>query len=82
MAAGLAVVATDIPAIREAMPPESLHYLSPPNDEYGMAENILRLFADRELRNTAGALNRQRVEREYSSQQMCQTMVQVIVNGL
>lgn len=82
MAAGLAVVATDIPAIREAMPPESLHYLSPPNDEYGMAENILRLFADRELRNTAGALNRQRVESEYSSQQMCQTMVQVIVNGL
>lgn len=45
-----AIVATDIPGIREALPEKSKRFLSPPCDHKGMAINILKLLNDQSLK--------------------------------
>lgn len=45
-----AIVATDIPGIREALPEKSKRFLSPTCDDMGMAKNILKLLNDHSLR--------------------------------
>jgi glycosyltransferase involved in cell wall biosynthesis len=49
-AAGLPVIATDLPSIREACPPAHLPLLFPPNDDAAACERIDRVLEDRELR--------------------------------
>ncbi len=82
MAAGLAVVASDIPAIREAMPSAAYEYLAPSGNSEALASAILKLMADNALRRRLGALNRQHAESRFSKEQMCERMLQVIVDGL
>ncbi len=61
MAAGLPVVGTDIPGIREAVGEEGAALLSPAGDPAALAERIVRLARDPALRERAGSANRRRI---------------------
>lgn len=82
MAAGLPVVASDIPGIREAVPPATLNWLLPASDADAMASAILRLLSDELLSRELGAANRAWVQREYSPLGMCTAMTQLIRSQL
>ena len=75
MAAGLAVVGTDIPALRYALGPHSSKFLAPPNDPSAFAEKILMLINDSSLRQVVGNLNRNRVQVEFSPAKLLNTML-------
>lgn len=66
MHAGLAVAATDISGIREALGPEGLPFLAPPGDEEGLAEAVLDLAESPVLRARVGAANRERIGKEFT----------------
>jgi glycosyltransferase involved in cell wall biosynthesis len=51
-AAGLAVVASDLPGVREALGDEEAAMLVPPGDAQALAEALGRLLVDEELRNS------------------------------
>ncbi len=81
MAAGLAVVATDLPGIRAACG-EGDDCLAAPGDAAGLAQRILALYADAGRRARLGQANRQRVAREFSLEAMCQATSQYIAAQL
>jgi glycosyltransferase involved in cell wall biosynthesis len=66
MAAGLPVVATDLPGIRLALGEESDHWLAPEGDAEALAERMLELIRDPALRGECGRRNRARAEAEFS----------------
>jgi glycosyltransferase involved in cell wall biosynthesis len=82
MAAGLMVVGTDIPGIREAVGPDGYSFLAPPGDVEALADQILGLAANPKMCAKRGAANRHRIEMEFSPQRMCEKMVALIVDGL
>ena len=57
MAAGLAVAGTDVPGIRQAVGESEVAYLAPPGDAPALAERLLVLARDPELRARLGAAN-------------------------
>jgi glycosyltransferase involved in cell wall biosynthesis len=63
MAAGLPVVGTDIPGIREIMGEEGGRFLAPPDDAEGLAAALLELVTNPEIRWAAGSEN-ERLARE------------------
>lgn len=71
MAAGLPVVATDIPGIRDAVGEEGLPFLTPPGDPHAMAERVQTLLTDKELRRHIGAIMRKRAVKEFTPSVMC-----------
>lgn len=58
MAAGLPVVATDLPGTREVLGTSDAGVLVPPNDPSALADRILGFARDSELRRQLGAANR------------------------
>jgi len=82
MAAGLAVAATDIPGIREAVGQEGERFLAPPGDAAALAARIVELWDNAELRREAGRINRQRIEREFGVERLCRETVEVIEAAL
>ena len=82
MAAGLAVVGTDYPGIREAVGPSGYAYLARPGDSDALAEQIIALALDPQARREAGAANRLRVETEFHPRNMYQKMISLIAAGL
>jgi glycosyltransferase involved in cell wall biosynthesis len=58
MAAGLAVAATDIPAIRDIVAPANYSYLSPDNDCCAMAQSLLQLEENKAVRDLVGGANK------------------------
>ncbi len=64
MAAGLPVVATDIPGLRDALGPDAL--LSTPGNVKEFADQIFEFIQDERMRSTEGARNRQRVVNEFN----------------
>jgi glycosyltransferase involved in cell wall biosynthesis len=66
MAAGLPVVATDIPGVREVLGEGAADVLSAFGDAPAMAANLLRLASSAEIRARLGESNRQRVRTCYS----------------
>jgi glycosyltransferase involved in cell wall biosynthesis len=66
MAAGLPVVATDLPGVRDCVEGDQTAYLSEIGDPHALAEGILCLAADPAERRRLGAANRRRIEREFS----------------
>jgi glycosyltransferase involved in cell wall biosynthesis len=66
MAAGLPVVATDLPGIRLALGEEASHWLAPEGDAEALAERMLELMRDPALRGECGRRNRARAEAEFS----------------
>lgn len=70
MAAGLACVTTDVPGCREAVRNEDNGLLVPARDAKALASALKRLIADPELRMRMGRRGRERVENEFSTQQV------------
>jgi glycosyltransferase involved in cell wall biosynthesis len=70
MAAGLPVVATDIPGNRELVVPGETGYLVPVGDRANLARKMQTLLNDHELAARLGAAGRARIEREFSVEQM------------
>src|SRR5262245_15695557 len=61
MACELPIVATNVDGAREAIKEGENGYLHEPHDVAGMAESVLKLVADAELRNTMGLRGKSRV---------------------
>jgi glycosyltransferase involved in cell wall biosynthesis len=78
MAAGLAVVATDVPAVRAVVPPEEFPYLVPSADARILAECIARLMLDRKLRLSLGELNQRHVDKHYRANHLAARMVHLL----
>jgi glycosyltransferase involved in cell wall biosynthesis len=82
MAAGLAVIATDIPGIREALGSESHPLLVPVADADSMADAILKMIADPGVRHELGEANRRRAREEFNPRRMCEDTLAIIQRGL
>lgn len=78
MAAGLAVVGTDIPGIREALGPEGHPYLAPPDNDKRFANLIVNFFDDVDLRRSVGEKLKQRTKNNFSPEKMCEEMVELM----
>ncbi|HEX7294582.1 MAG TPA: glycosyltransferase, partial [Pyrinomonadaceae bacterium] len=74
MAAGLAIVGTDIEGIRET----GIQFLAPPADAERFAQIVLKLAADPHLRATIGAANQSRIKERYNAQRMCEDTVKYL----
>jgi glycosyltransferase involved in cell wall biosynthesis len=61
MTAGLAVVGTDVPGIREIVPAEQDRYLTPPRDHEQLAAVLVELIGDAAARERLGRRNREHV---------------------
>lgn len=70
MAAGLPCVTTDVPGCREAVRHDDNGLLVPARDASALAEAIAHLLAHPELAQKMGARGRQRLEQEFSAQQV------------
>jgi glycosyltransferase involved in cell wall biosynthesis len=79
MAAGLPVVGTDIPGIREAIGPGGCAYLAPSGDAAALADRILMLAANPMARDRAGSANRRRIETTFAPEIMCEKMVRLML---
>ena len=66
MAAGRAVIAGDLPTIRELVADETTGLLAPPDDAAALAARIVRLAGDAALRDRLGAAARAFVADEFS----------------
>jgi glycosyltransferase involved in cell wall biosynthesis len=82
MAAGLAIVGTDIPGIREAVGPAGYPFLAPLGDAETLAERIITLALHPELRSQLGAINRCRIAMVFDPKRMCDEMVALLSRGL
>ena len=78
MAAGLAIVGTDIEGIRET----GIQFLAPPADAERFAEIVLKLADDPHLRATTGTANQSRIKEGYNAQRMCEDTVSLLKHGL
>lgn len=72
MNAGLPVVATDVGGVREAIEEGVTGFIVPPLDYLQLAERIVRLIGDENLRTMMGQRGRKKVEAEFSVQRMVQ----------
>lgn len=78
MLAGLPVVATDIPGVRDAVGPKGLPWLAAPGDCDRLAELIITLICSRALRQAVGNVNRCRAQTEFSVARMVSRTVSII----
>jgi glycosyltransferase involved in cell wall biosynthesis len=78
MAAGLPVVATDIPGIREAVGDAGVQYLVPPQNVRKLAEVITLFAMDPKLRTAVGNSNRRRIAEQFSIQRMNHEMTDLM----
>jgi glycosyltransferase involved in cell wall biosynthesis len=70
MAAGLPVVATDCPGVREAAGELAHPWLAPPGDAEAIARSVLRLADDAPLRAQLGSANARRIQSEFSFERL------------
>jgi glycosyltransferase involved in cell wall biosynthesis len=70
MASGLPIVATNVGGLPEVVNPGQTGLLVPPKEPARLAQAILQLLADEELRRAFGRAGRERVVREYSFNRM------------
>jgi len=73
-AAGAPVVATDIPAHREALAPLFHEYLFEPNAVDAAAGNVVRILNDPNLGRLLGAAGREYVSERYNAQSCLRTL--------
>ena len=82
MAAGLPVVGTDIPGIREAMGAKAWPFLVPPGDADALGAALGRLCADPVLRVRVGRQNEERQRALFGRERMLEESVAAILDGL
>jgi glycosyltransferase involved in cell wall biosynthesis len=72
MYAGLPVLATDIPGVRDVAGGDNTAWLFSPGDASGLRDLIVRLAPDRELRKRLGDANRSRIVNEFGVDKIMQ----------
>ncbi|NUQ70453.1 MAG: glycosyltransferase family 4 protein [Chthonomonadales bacterium] len=82
MAAGLPVVGTDIPGIREAVGDEGCAILTPPDDAEAMARAILAVMEDPGMGRHMGEIGRERIRTEFAPEKMVRETTEWIEEGL
>ena len=82
MAAGLSIAATDIPSIRHAVGEDGYPFVSPVGDAAELADRIVTLSVDGDLRNRAGGANRTRATNHFSLSQCFSRTATVISKEL
>jgi glycosyltransferase involved in cell wall biosynthesis len=78
MAAGLVVVSTDLPGVRDAVGPEGGEWLVPIADPVALAEKILVLIGEEALRTSLGERNRRRVTMEFNETTMADRYAAIV----
>ncbi len=82
MASPLAVVATDIPGVRESLGSDCGECLTPIGDAEAMARQIVRLALDPSLRTKLASANLDRVSRLFGLGRMCSETASLIAGAL
>lgn len=82
MAAGKAVVAADLPGIRDALGPDAEDVMVPPGDANAFAQKLLQLLRNDNEREAWGRANRARIAAEFSVEGMVERHLNVIVQNL
>ena len=82
MSAGLPVVGTDVPGIREAVGAEGSLFLAPAKDAEALAAKILTLADNQPLRRQLGDLNRRRIQTTFSVSKLGEDTTSVILKSL
>jgi glycosyltransferase involved in cell wall biosynthesis len=82
MSAGLAVVATDILGLREAVGEEGADYLVPPGNDQALAASLKMMFADPALRQRQGALMQKRAQKLFALDAMCSETAAYLVASM
>ena len=81
MASGLAIVGADIPGTREAVG-ENYEFLSPPADDEALAQTILQMQREPELRARLGQENAKRIEAAFSPDALFERTSELIARHL
>jgi glycosyltransferase involved in cell wall biosynthesis len=82
MAAGLPVIATDIPGSRQALGPDCAKWLVPPKDPEVLADRIFELASKESMRQALGVRNRERVQTQFGVRRLAQETLNVISMSL
>jgi glycosyltransferase involved in cell wall biosynthesis len=82
MLAGLPVIATDTPAIRDIVGPDNIDFLVPVGSISELANLITKVAGDSSLRKNFGLRNMDRANEEFSLEKMCESSIQVILDTL
>lgn len=82
MAAGKAIVSTDLPGVRDALGPDTTGVLVPPGDAERFAAALLVLLQDKEKCAVLGEANRARIRAEFSVARMVERHLKVIQENL
>jgi glycosyltransferase involved in cell wall biosynthesis len=82
MYAGRAVAGTDVPGIREAVGERGREFLAAPGDERALADAILRLARDPELRVAVGKANTELIRARQSSEATSGAYARLVADAL
>jgi glycosyltransferase involved in cell wall biosynthesis len=82
MAAGKAMVASDLPGIRDALGPHPGGILVPPGDVEAMAHGLLILLHDKQKRDALGNANLARIRAEFSVERMAERHLKIIQDSV
>ncbi len=82
MNAGLPVISNDVPSIREAVGEENYPYLAPIKDPHKIAQLIIELANDPELRQRIGKNNFQRAKTEFTLEKMYRSYTEIVLKYL
>jgi glycosyltransferase involved in cell wall biosynthesis len=78
MAAGKAIVASDLPGIRDALGPNVADTLVPPGDHIRFGHHLLELLRNKQRREALGAANRDRIQSEFSVERIAERHLEII----
>ena len=82
MEAGLPVVATDIPGVREAVGPDGVRFLAPPEDPAALSGQIFRFWQNGTLRRSVGAAMKSRAEQVFDPGNTCERTAAFLAEAL
>ena len=82
MAAGKAVIATDLPGVRDALGPNAGEELVPPGDAGKLASALSSLLRNKERRDALGRVNQSRALGEFSVGSMTQRYLRIMQENL
>ncbi|MFQ5430550.1 MAG: glycosyltransferase, partial [Phycisphaerae bacterium] len=77
-AAGLPVLASDVPSIREHVPSAGRPFLAPLDDEKRWTDLLIRLHGNAELRASQGQIQREHALEHYAFEQRVEEFLQVL----
>jgi len=82
MAAGVPVVATDLPGVREAVGESAFRFLVPAGDPEAMADRILEFAGSERLRTETGTMLIGRAREKFGADAMCRASADTILEAM